>query len=410
MPQNTAGGNNNSLNLLNIKAPKNGYAYIYISNESIEPVYFDNFKVSHTRGRIIEENHYYAFGLKIAGISAKKLGDGKEGYLTNKNLYNDKELFEEADFNWYDYGFRNYDVQIARFTQLDPLTWDYTELTPYQYASNDPIANIDIDGLEGGSAIMAGFNGTFNELAEVVVTASKTAKTGGSTVSSVAGSFLKGLGNNLLGAVEGTIDAIVHFPTTLGNVANMTTPAGSVMTGASIVQQVQQQKRAFKNGNAEARAAIIGAGVGEILQLFGGEAAEVGKLGKLSKIPGAGKAGKATKTAAKGGSRVFEVGSYNTLKGVETGLEAHHAGQRALMKKFVPGYNANTAPSILVPKQGHTLGSGVLSRGTSGFSNARQVLARDIFELRRVYPNVPNSSLQQLIQMNKTMYPGAFIK
>jgi hypothetical protein len=114
--------------------------------------------------------------------------------------------------------------------------------------------------------------------------------------------------------------------------------------------------------------------------------------------------------AAKGGSRVFEVGSYNTLKGVEAGLEAHHVGQRALMKKFVPGYNANTAPSILVPKQGHTLGSGVLSRGTSGFSNARQVLARDIFELRRVYPNVPNSSLQQIIQMNKTMYPGAFIK
>lgn len=114
--------------------------------------------------------------------------------------------------------------------------------------------------------------------------------------------------------------------------------------------------------------------------------------------------------AAKGGSRVFEVGSYNTLKGVEAGLEAHHVGQRALMKKFIPGYNANTAPSILVPKQGHTLGNGVLSRGTSGFSNARQVLARDIFELRRVYPNVPNSSLQQLIQMNKTMYPGAFIK
>jgi hypothetical protein len=63
-----------------------------------------------------------------------------------------------------------------------------------------------------------------------------------------------------------------------------------------------------------------------------------------------------------------------------------------------------------VPKQGHTLGSGVLSRGTSGFLNARQVLARDIIELIRVYPNVPNSSLQQLIQMNETMYPGAFIK
>ncbi len=136
-----------------IQAPKNGYAYIYLSNESDEPVYFDNFNVKLDRGRIIEEDHYYAFGLKIAGISSQKLGDPNEGLLDNKNLYNDKELLDDADLDWYDYGFRNYDAQIGRFTQLDPLTWDYPDLTNYQYASNDPIANIDIDGLEGGSAL-----------------------------------------------------------------------------------------------------------------------------------------------------------------------------------------------------------------------------------------------------------------
>jgi hypothetical protein len=48
--------------LSNIKAPKNGYAYIYLSNENDDAVYFDNFTVSDTRGRIIEEDHYYAFG------------------------------------------------------------------------------------------------------------------------------------------------------------------------------------------------------------------------------------------------------------------------------------------------------------------------------------------------------------
>lgn len=80
------------------------------------------------------------------------------------------------------------------------------------------------------------------------------------------------------------------------------------------------------------------------------------------------------------------------------------------MSKFTPGYNPNTAPSILAPKIEHTQGASGLSRVTSGFSNARQVLARDIFELRRIYPNVPNNSLQLLIQVNKTMYPEAFIK
>ena len=38
---------------------------------------------------------------------------------------------------------------MGRFLSVDPLTKDYPMLTPYQYASNNPIYNIDIDGLEG---------------------------------------------------------------------------------------------------------------------------------------------------------------------------------------------------------------------------------------------------------------------
>lgn len=48
----------------------------------------------------------------------------------------------------YDYGFRIYDTRIAKFLSVDPLTKDYPELTPYQYASNRPIDGIDLDGLE----------------------------------------------------------------------------------------------------------------------------------------------------------------------------------------------------------------------------------------------------------------------
>ncbi len=86
--------------------------------------------------------------MKIAGISSRKLPDPNEAGIDNKNLYNDKELIDEADLDWYDYGYRNYDPQIGRFPQLDPLTDEYPELTNYQYASNEPIANVDMDGLE----------------------------------------------------------------------------------------------------------------------------------------------------------------------------------------------------------------------------------------------------------------------
>lgn len=126
---------------------------MYVSNVSDQMVYFDNLQVTNNRGQIMEENHCYGYGLKIASISSHKLPDPNEGQTGNNNLYNDKELIDDADLDWYDYGFRSYDPQIGRFPQLDPLTNDYPELTPYQYASDDPVTNIDVDGLEGVNGV-----------------------------------------------------------------------------------------------------------------------------------------------------------------------------------------------------------------------------------------------------------------
>ncbi len=102
----------------------------------------------------------------------------------------------------------------------------------------------------------------------------------------------------------------------------------------------------------------------------------------------------------------YQVGAYQDIKGVE-GLDAHHAGQKAVMKKLVDGYDEMTAPAINVPRIGHTKRHpvrGIVSRSTKGITDARQLLARDIMELRRVYPDIPNSKLQELIDMNKKLY------
>lgn len=48
----------------------------------------------------------------------------------------------------YDYGFRIYNPQIAKFLSVDPLTSSYPWYTPYQFAGNKPIIAEDLDGLE----------------------------------------------------------------------------------------------------------------------------------------------------------------------------------------------------------------------------------------------------------------------
>ncbi|HLG39513.1 MAG TPA: RHS repeat-associated core domain-containing protein, partial [Chitinophagaceae bacterium] len=127
-----------------ITANKSGYVYIYFSNESETQVYFDNFMLTHERGSLTEETHYYPFGLTMAGISSKAAGS-----LDNKYEYNGQEIQEDFDIDWYQYKWRNYDPQIGRFFCVDPLAPKYEYLTPYQFASNNPISMRELEGLEG---------------------------------------------------------------------------------------------------------------------------------------------------------------------------------------------------------------------------------------------------------------------
>jgi len=65
-----------------------------------------------------------------------------------KYSFNGKEDDKDISEGAQDYGMRIYDKRIQRFFSIDPLTTDYPELTPYQFASNRPIDGIDLDGCE----------------------------------------------------------------------------------------------------------------------------------------------------------------------------------------------------------------------------------------------------------------------
>jgi RHS repeat-associated protein len=96
-----------------------------------------------TASDILQDNHYYPFGLNHTDPRRNTGGVG-----VNLYQYNGKELVEDAGLGWHAYGKRYYDAAIGRFPNVDPLIDTFHFVTGYNYAENEPVAGIDLWGLQ----------------------------------------------------------------------------------------------------------------------------------------------------------------------------------------------------------------------------------------------------------------------
>ena len=87
-------------------------------------------------GNVKETNHYYPFGGVFASTGS-----------VQPYKYNSKELDTKKGLNWYDYGAREYDAVLGRFTTMDPMAEKYYAVSPYTYCVNNPIKFVDPTGM-----------------------------------------------------------------------------------------------------------------------------------------------------------------------------------------------------------------------------------------------------------------------
>ena len=98
----------------------------------------NNRVVTDQAGGMEEANYYYPFG----GVFLSS-GNDVQAYK-----YNGKELDTKKGLNWYDYGAREYDAVLGRFTTMDPSSESYYSTSPYAYCGNNPVNRIDPTGAD----------------------------------------------------------------------------------------------------------------------------------------------------------------------------------------------------------------------------------------------------------------------
>ncbi|WP_156810144.1 RHS repeat-associated core domain-containing protein [Nitritalea halalkaliphila] len=124
-----------------VQVTSDGYLELYVLNETSQDAWFDDLTVSQSGPIIVQERHYYPFGMQLSGLRYDYQGHD------NRYLYNRKELLDDLNLNLYDFGARYFDPVIGRWTSVDPLADVAPGWSPYRAFYCNPIRYTDPTGM-----------------------------------------------------------------------------------------------------------------------------------------------------------------------------------------------------------------------------------------------------------------------
>ncbi|MCV6628692.1 MAG: hypothetical protein OIF50_02415 [Flavobacteriaceae bacterium] len=105
---------------------------------------------------MLDEKNYYPFGLQHRGYN---FANSPLGNATAKKFgFGRKELSKELGLDSYDFGARNYDPTIARWTTIDPVT--HFNMSSYTAFDNNPVYFADPSGTTTVSSIQEAWDAT----------------------------------------------------------------------------------------------------------------------------------------------------------------------------------------------------------------------------------------------------------
>lgn len=326
---------------------------------------------------IIEESNYFPFGLKQWGYNNTNVGGND---LAQQWKFGGKQLSEELGIMTYDFGARNYDPALGRWFVVDALAEHDNQIdkSPYAYAWNNPVFFTDPDG---NCPSCPGFNWLLNIVQSIA-----------QNPDGVTATTVPSQGYNIDGVTVNSPEDIL---------ADGSAPAFYI-SGVPF----------YKTTGLKSISSAVEFSL------------PTSRLPRIKGISGKGKkvAEETTEVAEELLPGELEVGSYKDLiKAGEKGdnITPHHMPANDFMKSKGVSKGDGVSMNMEQPSPG----KGGRHRRTASYGRksdlsltARQSLARDIMDARKIYQQdrlygqKVRDALQDVIRQNIKRFPELFIK